>query len=124
MNPETPSVNRASGAAVGFLAASVVFIVLVAVLKFSVKPPAINAGRAATISQALFQIRTNETAALNFPGWIDPQRGIVRLPIETAMRMAVRDWQNPDAARSNLIERAEKAAAPAPVAPAKPNPFE
>ncbi|MGA3267361.1 MAG: hypothetical protein ABSE16_11115 [Verrucomicrobiota bacterium] len=122
MNSETPKVNRASGAAVGFLAASVLFIALVAVVKFSARPPAIDADRAATISQALFQIRTNEAAELDTTGWIDQQRGIVRLPIATAMQMVARDWQNPGAARSNLVERAEKAAAPLPAALAQPNP--
>ena len=124
MNPEPPSVNRASGAAVGFLAASLVFIVLVVVVKFSAHAPPIDADRAAAISQALYQVRTNEAAALAAAGWIDQQRGIVRLPIETAMQITARDWQNPDAARSNLVERAEKAAAPAPVAPPKPSPYE
>jgi hypothetical protein len=122
MNSETPKVNRASGAAVGFLAASVLFIALVAVVKFSARTPAIDADRAATISQALFQIRTNEAAELDTTGWIDQQRGIVRLPIATAMQMVARDWQNPGAARSNLVERAEKAAAPLPAALAQPNP--
>ncbi len=124
MNSETPNVNRASGAAAGFLAASLIFIALAAVVKFSARPPAIDADRAATISQALFQIRTNEEAELDTTGWIDQSRGIVRLPIATAMQMVARDWQNPQAARSNLVERAEKAAAPLPAAPAKANPFE
>lgn len=124
MNSETPKVNRASGAAAGFLAASLLFIAPAAVVKFSARPPAIDADRAATISQALFQIRTNEAAELDTTGWIDQQRGIVRLPIATAMQMVARDWQNPQAARSNLVERAEKAAAPLPAAPPKANPFE
>jgi hypothetical protein len=124
MNSETPNVNRASGAAVGFLAASLLFIALVAVVNFSARPPAIDADRAATISQALFQIRTNEAAELDAAGWIDQPRGIVRLPIATAMQMVARDWHNPQAARSNLVERAEKATTPLPAAPPKPNPFE
>jgi len=121
---DTPAVNRASSAALGILAASLIFIVLVAVVRFSARPPAIDADRAATISQALFQIHTNEAAQLNTVGWIDQPRGIVRLPIATAMQMTAQEWQNPEAARSNLIERAEKAAAPLPAAPPKPNPFE
>ena len=40
------------------------------------------------------------------------------------MQITAQEWQNPAAARSNLIARDEKATAPAPVAPAKPNPFE
>ena len=86
-NQNTPDVNRASGAAVGFIIASVIFIVLVVIVKFSVSVPAIDADRAATISKALYEIRTNEVASLNNAGWIDKQRGIVRLPIETAMQI-------------------------------------
>jgi len=48
----------------------------------------------------------------------------VRLPIAEAKKLALRDWQNPAAARSNLIARVEKATAAPPKAPEKPNPFE
>ena len=48
----------------------------------------------------------------------------MRLPIAEAMKLALREWQNPAAARSNLIARVEKATAAPPTAPAKPSPFE
>jgi hypothetical protein len=118
------NVNRASGAAIGFVIASVIFFVLVAVVKFSVTVPAIDADRDTTISKALFEIRTNEVASINSAGWVDKQRGVVRLPIETAMRMLERNWQNPTNARADMISRAEKASEPLPKQPAKPNPFE
>lgn len=126
MNPnhDTPGVNRASGAAVGFIIASMIFIALVIVVKFSVHAPAIDADRAAAISQALFEIHTNEAALLNNAGWIDQSRGIVRLPIASAMKIAASEWQNPAQARADLIARQEKASAPAPVKPAAPNPFD
>ncbi len=123
-NQDTPDVNRASGAAVGFIIASVIFAALAVIVKFSASVPPVDADRAAAISKALFEIRTNEVASLNHAGWIDPSRGIVRLPIETAMQLAEKNWQNPAQARADLIARQEKASAPAPVAPAKPNPFE
>jgi hypothetical protein len=122
MNNE--NINRASGAAIGFIVASLIFIALVVMVKFSVHVPAIDADRAATISKALFEIRTNELVSLNNAGWIDKSRGIVRLPIETALQLAERNWRHPAAARADLIAREEKASAPLPVAPAKPNPFE
>ena len=75
-------------------------------------------------AKALAEIRAVETQALNHPGWIDESRGLVRLPIDVAMQITEREWQNPAAARSNLMARVEKAAAPAPQAPAKPSPFE
>ena len=124
MNSDTPSINRASGAATGFIIASLIFIALVAVVKFSVLVPAIDADRAAAISKALFEINTNEVALLNNAGWIDHSRGIVRLPIEKAMQATLQAWQNPAQARADLISRQQKASAPAPVAPAKPSAFE
>jgi hypothetical protein len=123
-NEKLANVNRASGAAIGFIAASLIFVVLVVLVKFSVKVPAIDADRNAAISKALFEIRTNEIASLENVGWVDQQRGIVRLPIETALQMTEHEWQNSTNARADLIARAEKAAAPLPKQPAKPNPFE
>jgi hypothetical protein len=82
--------------------------------------PEIDADRAAVRAKALAEIRFAEARALNQAGWIDTNRGLVRLPIDVAMRITEREWQNPAAARSNLAARAEKAAAPAPQAPANP----
>jgi hypothetical protein len=123
MNPNqnAPDVNRASGAAIGFAIASVIFLVLVAIVKLSVTIPPVDAGRGAAISEALYQIHTNEFTSLNNPGWVDKPRGIVRLPIETAMQLAAQEWQNPVQARADLIARAKKSTAPAPKVA---NPFE
>jgi len=93
-------------------------------VKYSAPVPAIDADRVAVRARALADIRAAETQALNQPGWIDENRGLVRLPIEVAMQITEREWQNPAAARSNLTARVEKVTAPAPQAPAKPNPFE
>ena len=109
---------------VAFLIACFLFAVIVAAVKDSTPVPAIDADRATVRAKALAEIRAAETQALNHPGWIDENRGLVRLPIEVAMQITEREWQNPAAARSNLTMRVEKAAAPAPSAPAKPSPFE
>ena len=122
--PHTPDVNRASGAAVGFILASLIFIVLVVIVKFATTVPAVDATRGAALSSALFEIRTNETAALNSAAWIDRSRGIVRLPIATAEQLTAQEWSNPAQARADLIARAHRASAPAPKAPAGANPFE
>ena len=119
-----PSVNRASGAAIGFILASVVFIVLSGIAGFLLKPPAIDADQADQRSKALTEIRTVENNALSNPGWIDQPRGIVRLPIDTAIQNAAEAWQSPAQARADLMARAEKAAAPLPKAPEKPSAFE
>jgi hypothetical protein len=107
-----------------FLVSGFLFAGIVVALKWAMPVPAIDADRAAVRIKALAEIRVAETQALNHAGWIDQNRGLVRLPIEVAMQIAEREWQDPAAARSNLTARVEKATAPAPAAPAKPNPFE
>ena len=120
----TENVNRASSAVTGFIVASLIFTALAVVVKFSVRVPAIDADRNAVRAKALAEIRDIEDKSLNNAGWIDQSRGIVRLPIETAMQKTVQAWQNPAQARADLISRQEKASKPAPVVPAKPSAFE
>jgi hypothetical protein len=129
MNPvqnisQAPDINRASGSAVGFIFGSLIFIVLVVIVKLVTAVPAIDVDRGTALSSALFEIRTNETASLNSAAWIDRGRGIVRLPITTAEQLAAQEWRDPAQARADLIERAHRASAPAPKAVATPNPFE
>ena len=107
-----------------FLIACFVFAAFVVKVHRSVPAPAIDADRAAVRLKALAEIRTAESQALSQPGWIDQSRGLVRLPIGLAMQITEREWQNPAAARSNLIARIEKAAAPAPPPAPKPSAFE
>jgi O-acetyl-ADP-ribose deacetylase (regulator of RNase III) len=123
-NQDTPDVNRASGAAVGVIIASLVFIALVAAVKFSIHVPAVDADRAAARAGAFYEIHTNEAALLNTVGWVDQSRGIVRLPIDDAVKIAAQEWQNPAQARADLIARQKQASKPAPAKPAAPNPFE
>jgi hypothetical protein len=112
---------------VAFLVVCLLFAVIVAAVKYYTPVPAIDADRAAVRSKALAEIRITEAQALNQAGWIDQSRGLVRLPIEVAMQITEREWQNPAAARSNLTARAEKAAPPASPtpapAPAQPSAF-
>ncbi len=46
--------------------------------------------------------------------WENQAKGVVRLPIDRAMELSLQLWQNPAAARSNMIARVEKATAVAP----------
>ena len=122
--PHTPDVNRASGAAVGFIFGSIIFCFLALIVKLATTVPAIDADRGVAISSALFEIHTNETVSLDSAAWIDRSRGIVRLPIATAEQLAAQEWSNPAQARADLIERARRASAPAPKPAATKNPFE
>ncbi len=46
------------------------------------------------------------------------------MPVERAKELVLEEWQNPVAARSNLMERAAKAFAPAPKPPEKKSVYE
>jgi hypothetical protein len=122
MTPE--KANNASGAAIAFIVGSLVFIVMAIAVRCATTVPDIDADAGAKRSQTLTQIRATEYTNLTEIGWVDQSRGIVRLPIETAMQVAEQAWRNPGQARADLIAREKKAAAPAPVAPAKPSAFE
>ena len=88
------------------------------------KPPPLGEDRVAVRKKALADLRAAEADELNHYAWLDPAKGIVRMPIAGALKLTLRDWQNPAAARSNLIARVEKATAAPPKAPEKPSPFE
>ena len=109
----TPEQSRnASGAAAGFVIAIVLFVAVGVLAKLAISAPAIDADRAAERSKALAEISAAEEKALATSAVIDSQRGIVRLPIETAVQLAAQKWQNPADARADLNSRAEKAVAP------------
>ena len=88
------------------------------------KTEPLNANRAAERAKALGELRATEADAISSVAWIDQSKGLVRLRIEDAMKIVERNWQNPAAARSNLIERVEKATYVPPPAPPKPSAFE
>jgi hypothetical protein len=123
MNPE-PSEKIVWHYGVNFIVSCLLFVALVAIVKLSVPVHAIDADRAAVRIKALADIRATEATALATPGWLDQDRGIVRLPIETAMQLYEKAAQNSTAARADLIARAEKAAAPLPKVAPKPSTFE
>lgn len=75
-------------------------------------PGRVNSARAAERVKVRNEVREKTTTALLQGGMIDTNKGIVRLPIARAMQLTVEAYQNPEAARSNLIARAQKAAEP------------
>jgi hypothetical protein len=87
-------------------------------------PAPLGAVRAAERAKALADLRAEEAIALNSVGWVDPAKGVVRLPIADAIKLAEQQWQNPAQARAELIARVEKATALPPKAPEKPSQFE
>ena len=118
-------VRTALAYAAGILGSFLIVAVLVWAMHSYTQPPPLGEQRAKERAQALAKLRAEEAEALSTPAWLDPNKGIVRLPIEAAMKIVERDWgQNPVAARSNLVSRVEKATEPPPKVPEKPSPLE
>jgi hypothetical protein len=100
---------------------------LVSIMRKDAAPPPLGVHRAEERRKARAEAAMAATEALNTYGWVDQGKGIVRMPISNAMVLAVREWQNPAAARSNMVGLAERSAAAAPAAPVPPpppNPYE
>ncbi len=97
---------------------------LVFAMRHYTRPEPLNANRAAERAAALKELHAAEADALNSPAWIDQGKGLVRLPIAEAMKLAEREGQNPAAARASLIAREEKASFVPPPPPPKPSAFE
>ena len=96
---------------------------LVWVMYSYTRPEPLGEDRADVRRKALAEVRNADAEVLNNPNyvWQDQTRGIVRLPLKSAMDLSLRLWQDPIAARSNLIARAEKAFY---VPPPPPNKFD
>ncbi len=109
---------------IGILGALLIVAALVWAMQHYTQPPPLGAERVAQRKKALAEMRAAEANDLGSYGWVDQAKGVVRLPIDEAMKLTLREWQHPAAARSNLIARVQKATAVAPAAPSKPNPFE
>ena len=122
MNPETNHNRSRLAAIVAVLGAFFIVAALVLAMRHYTTPPPLNAQRAAERARALADIRAAEAEALTHAAWLDPEKGLVRLPVDTAMQIVERDWQNPAAGRSNLLARVDKANPPPP--PPKPSAFE
>ena len=89
-------------------------------------PRAACPDRAVLRRKNLKDLRDANADVLNSPNyvWQDQGRGIVRMPINDAMELSLKLWQDKAAARSNLVVRVEKATAAPPKAPEKPSQFE
>lgn len=111
--------------AIAIIGAFLIIAGLVAAMRHYTRIEPLNANRAAERSKAFTEMRAAETEALNNTGWIDQNKGIVRLRVAEAMKIVEQQWgRNPVAARKDLISRVEKATAVPPPAPAKPSEFE
>lgn len=101
----------------------IVGVLIQAMIKYTTPAP-LNAERAAFRKKTLVELRAANLEAMTTYGWVDQSRGIVRLPIEQAMKLTVAEWQDPAAGRAGLLARQARASAPLPKAPEKPSAFE
>jgi len=118
------SVCRLWPVAAAMLGACLIFGALIWAMRHYTKPEPLGQARAVERAEKLTELHAEETEKLDHIGWIDQSKGVVRLPIEVAMQIVEREWQNHAVGRSNLIARVEKATAVPPKPAAKPNPFE
>src|SRR4051812_8071926 len=113
-----------------FVAIAGTFLIVAGLVYFMrryTQPAPLGQTRILERKKFLADIQAANADALNNYAWQDQPKGLVRLKISHAMNLTVQEYQNPQAARSNLTARADKAFAPpppAPKVPEKPNPFE
>jgi len=95
------------------------------------QPEPLGEARVQERRKNLAEVRQAETKQLTEYDWQDKSREIVRLPVITpdgrpgrAIELTAQEWQNPAAARAELISRVTRATAPAPKPPEKPNQYE
>jgi hypothetical protein len=95
---------------------------LVRVMKSYTATPDLTAARAETRAKNLKELHAEEHKTLTEYAWQNKDKGIVRVPIDQATKIALVEWQDPKAARAQMIARAHKlnAAPPAAAAPATP----
>lgn len=126
MNPVSNGFERMRRAA--YVVAALGAFLLVAWLAQTMRrygaPPPVDQQRIAERKKNLAEVKAASADVLSHYAWQDQAKGFVRVPIERAIELTLQEWQDPVAARSNLVARAEKLAEPPPKAPEKPSEFE
>lgn len=106
------------------LGALLIVVALVWAMKHYTTPPPLLAERAALRAKNLAELREAEKQAAENYGWMDPAKGIVRLPLDRAVELTAAAWEHPAQARADLIDRVEKATYVPPPPPEQPSEFE
>jgi len=88
------------------------------------RPDDLDAARVQERYRLLEEVRAADAQLQGHYAWRDRDKGLVILPIERALELTLQEWQNPAAARSNLVARVEKAVEPPPPPPEPVNPYE
>ena len=98
--------------------------VLIWVMYRYTRPEDLNAARVLERYRFLEEVLTSEAKATTEYAWRDRSKGLVILPVERALELSLQEWQNPAAARSNLVARLQKAMEQPPPPPPPVNPYE
>lgn len=126
MNSDPYSASNAKTAAwtIGILGTLLIAAGLVWAMRLYTQPAPLGTTRIQERHKNLKDVRAAEAEVLNNYAWTDQGKGFVRLPIQRGMELTLQEWRDPAAARSNLIIQVDKATAPPPKAPEKPNIYE
>jgi hypothetical protein len=116
--------TRIAANVLAILGTFLVMAFLVGLMRHYTATPSLAADRAAERIKILADFKAVNTPLLEKYDWQDKDKGIVRVPVARAKELVLEEWQNPAAARSNLMDRAAKAFAPAPKPPEQKNPYE
>ena len=108
---EKTGASRNCAVIVAAVCACLIFAALVWATKKYTMPAPLGAERAAERIKARAELTAVETDALTTVGYVDPIRGIVRLPIAEAMKLAEKQWQDPANGRAELLKRFAKTTA-------------
>jgi hypothetical protein len=88
------------------------------------QPGPIGAARSTARATDNAAINAAGANALQNWGYVDQGKGVVRLPIEEAMKVTVHGYKDAGAFHSNMVARVEKATAAPPKPPEKPSEYE
>lgn len=104
------------GYVVAVVGAFLIVAALVGLMRHYTRTQALGEDRAIARRKALVELKASNLEVLHNPNyvWQDPAKGVVRMPIDRAMDLALKMWQHPAEARKNLSARVEKATAVAP----------
>jgi hypothetical protein len=97
---------------------------LVHLMQVRTTAPTISATRSAERMQIMTEFQAANGPLVETYGWQDEPKGFIRVPIERAKELVLQEWQNPEAARSNLMARAAIEFAPPPKVPEKKSIYE
>lgn len=87
-----------------------IMVGLVWVMYHYTRPEPVDQAHVAERYKNLAELNAQSKDVLENYAWIDPVKGLVRLPVARAMELTVSEWQNPAAGRSNLLWRLGKVA--------------